>query len=103
MIMSRFSCLKTQRSLRAFMKNGQEKPAKNSYKKPTEKDFNIPTTQDELNDMMSNMRKSGFDKYHPDNMISYENIHKMNNRAMPNAIMLYKCAIQLFKIYNALV
>ena len=39
--------------------------------------------------------------YHPDNMISYENLHKMNNRAMPNAIMLYKCAIQLFKIYNA--
>ena len=35
---------------------------KNSCKKPTEKDFNIPTTQDELNDMMSNMRKSGFDK-----------------------------------------
>ena len=30
--------------------------------RPTEKEFNIPTTQDELNEMMSNMRKSGFDK-----------------------------------------
>ena len=39
--------------------------------------------------------------YYPDNMISFENIHKMNNRAMPNALMLYKLAIQLFKIYNA--
>ena len=58
MIMSRFSCLKTQRSLRAFMKNGQEKPAKNSYKKPTEKDFNIQTNQDELNEMMSNIHVS---------------------------------------------
>ena len=40
--------------------------------------------------------------YYPDNMISFENIHKMNNRAMPNAIMLYKHAIQLYKIYNAI-
>ena len=39
--------------------------------------------------------------YYPDNMISFEHIHKMNNRAMPNAIMLYKHAIQLYKIYNA--
>ena len=39
--------------------------------------------------------------YHPDNRISFENINKMNNRAMPDAIMAYKCAIQLFKLYNA--
>ena len=38
--------------------------------------------------------------YYPDRMISFENIHKMNNRAMPDAIMSYKCAIQLFKLYN---
>ena len=38
--------------------------------------------------------------YHPDNRISFENINKMNNRAMPDAIMAYKCAIQLFKLYN---
>ena len=37
-------------------------PSKNSCHRPTEKEFNIPTTQDELNEMMSNMRKSGFDK-----------------------------------------
>ena len=35
---------------------------RNSCHRPTEKEFNIPTTQDELNEMMSNMRKSGFDK-----------------------------------------
>ena len=34
-------------------------------------------------------------------MISFKNIHKMNNRAMPEAIMHYKHAIQLFKIYNS--
>ena len=39
--------------------------------------------------------------YHPDSMISFKNIHKMNNRAMPESIMLYKCAMQLFKLYNA--
>ena len=39
--------------------------------------------------------------FHPDRMTSYENIHKLNNRAMPNAIMLYKSAIQLFKLYNS--
>ena len=30
-------------------------------------------------------------------MISYKNIHKMNNRAMPEAIMQYRLATQLFK------
>ena len=39
--------------------------------------------------------------YYPDNMISFENIHKMNNRAMPEAFMKYKIAIQLHKLYNA--
>ena len=39
--------------------------------------------------------------YYPDNMISYENIHKMNNRAMPEAFMSYKLAIQLYKLYNS--
>ena len=38
--------------------------------------------------------------YYPDRMISFKNVHKMNNRAMPDAIMSYKCAIQLFKLYN---
>ena len=39
--------------------------------------------------------------YYPDSMISFENIHKMNNRAMPEAFMTYKSAIQLFKLYNS--
>ena len=39
--------------------------------------------------------------YYPDRMILFENIHKMNNRAIPNAIMLYKSSIQLFKLYNS--
>ena len=39
--------------------------------------------------------------YYPDNMISYENIHKMNNRAMPEAFMSYKLTIQLYKLYNS--
>ena len=38
--------------------------------------------------------------YYPDNMISFENIHRMNNRAMPDSIMTYKTAIQLHKLYN---
>ena len=39
--------------------------------------------------------------YHPDNMISHLNIHKMNNRATPKAILHYKLAIQLYKLYNS--
>ena len=31
-------------------------------KKPNEKEFSLPTTQDELDEMMINMKKSGFDK-----------------------------------------
>ena len=34
-------------------------------------------------------------------MISFENIHKLNNRAMPEAFMKYKISIQLHKLYNA--
>ena len=39
--------------------------------------------------------------YYPDRMISFENLHSMNNRAMPDAFMSYKMAIQLHKLYNA--
>ena len=38
--------------------------------------------------------------YYPDHTISFENIHMINNRAMPEAIIMYKCAIQLHKLYN---
>ena len=34
-------------------------------------------------------------------MISFENIYKMNKWAMPEAFMSYKCAIQLYKLYNS--
>ena len=39
--------------------------------------------------------------YYPDCMISFVNIHKMNKRATPEALMSYKTAIQLHKLYNA--
>ena len=39
--------------------------------------------------------------YYPDNMISFENIHKMNNRSIPEAFMTHKIAIQLHKLFNA--
>ena len=38
--------------------------------------------------------------YYPDGMISFENIHSMNKRAMPDSIMHYKAALQLHKLYN---
>ena len=46
----------------SFYGKWSENTTLSSKKKPTEKDFNIPTTQDELNEMMTNMMKSGFDK-----------------------------------------
>ena len=33
-------------------------------------------------------------------MISYQDLHPMNNRATPQKIMLYKHALHLHKIYN---
>ena len=39
--------------------------------------------------------------YYPDRLISFINIHKMNNRALPDSIMHYKTAIQLYKLYNS--
>ena len=38
--------------------------------------------------------------FYPDRMISHVNIHKMNNRAMPESLMTYKMALQLHKLYN---
>ena len=38
--------------------------------------------------------------YYPDRMISYKNIHKMNRRALPDSMLLYRLSIQLFKLYN---
>ena len=39
--------------------------------------------------------------YYQDSMISFENIHKMNNRPMPEAYISYKTTIQLHKLCNA--
>ena len=33
--------------------------------------------------------------------MSFEAIHKLNNRATPEKIMIYKHALMLFKIYNS--
>ena len=65
--------------------------------------WHLPTLKTELKQKLISISARAIKTcmFHPDNMISYENVHKMNNRAMPNAIMLYKCAIQLFKLYNA--
>ena len=38
--------------------------------------------------------------FYPDQMTSFEKIHKINKRATPNEITVYKLAIQLFKLYN---
>ena len=39
--------------------------------------------------------------YYPDPMISFENIHLLNKRATPNAMMKYNLGIQLYKLYNS--
>ena len=39
--------------------------------------------------------------FYPDRMISFENTHKMNNRALPESVMTYKMALQLYRLYNA--
>ena len=46
---------------------------------------------------MNSFIMSGFQS----KVLSFENIHKMNKRAMPEALMSYKCAIQLHKLYNS--
>ena len=38
--------------------------------------------------------------YYPDRKISFKNIHRINNRAMPDSFMSYKTAIQLHKLSN---
>ena len=38
--------------------------------------------------------------FYPDPMISFANIHVMNQRATPESMLLYRLSIQLFKLYN---
>ena len=36
-----------------------------------------------------------------DPLISFETLHAINNRVTPNKMLLYKHAIELYKLYNA--
>ena len=64
--------------------------------------WHIPTLKNELKKKLTSISAKAIKTcmYYPDNMISFENIHRMNNRAMPDSIMTYKTAIQLHKLYN---
>jgi hypothetical protein len=37
---------------------------------------------------------------YPDEMISYENLHKITNRATPEIMSQYKLALSLYKVFN---
>ena len=65
--------------------------------------WHIPSLKNELKKKLTSISAKAIKTcmYYPDNMISFENIHKMNNRAMPEAFMTYKIAIQLHKLFNA--
>ena len=65
--------------------------------------WHLPTLKSELKQKLISISGRAIKScmYYPDEMISFKNIHKMNNRAMPVAIMQYRLAIQLFKIYNS--
>ena len=65
--------------------------------------WHIPSLKNDLKKKLTSISAKAIKTcmYYPDNMISFENIHKMNNRAMPEAFMTYKLAIQLHKLYNA--
>ena len=65
--------------------------------------WHIPSLKHELKQKLISISAKAIKTcmYYPDSMISFENIHKMNNRAMPEAIMKYKISIQLHKLYNA--
>ena len=38
--------------------------------------------------------------YYPDPMISFNNIHVLNNRATPTEMMKYNLSIQVYKLYT---
>ena len=64
--------------------------------------WHLPTLKQELKQKLISISARAIKTcmFYPDNTISFENLHRMNNRAMPDAIMHYKCALQLFKVYN---
>ena len=65
--------------------------------------WHIPSLKIELKNKLTSTSARGIKTcmYYPDCMISFENIHRMNNGAMPDYLMTYKTALQLHKLYNA--
>ena len=65
--------------------------------------WHIPSLKIELKKKLTSISAKAIKTcmYYPDRMISFEKIHKMNNRAMPDSLMTYKTALQLLKLYNA--
>ena len=64
--------------------------------------WHIPTLKNELKTKLTSISAKAIKMcmYYPCNMISHKDIHKMNNRAMPDTFMKYKIAIQLYRLYN---
>ena len=65
--------------------------------------WHIPSLKIELKKKLTSISAKAIKTcmYYPDRMISFEKIHKMNNRAMPDSLMTYKTALQLHKLCNA--
>ena len=64
--------------------------------------WQIPNLKHDLKKKLTNVSATAIKvcMFYPDRMISHVNIHKMNNRAMPESLMTYKMALQLHKLYN---
>ncbi len=50
--------------------------------------------------LSSSAKALRFAFHYPDPMISYYNLHKMADRAMPNMFLKYKLSLLLYKTYN---
>ena len=59
--------------------------------------WHIPSLKNELKKKMTSISAKAIKScmYYPDCVISFDNIHKINNRAMPDTFMSYKTANQL--------
>ena len=62
--------------------------------------WHIPSLKNELKKKLTIISAKAIKTcmYYPDRMISFENIHSMNKKAMPDSIMHYKAALQLNKL-----
>ena len=65
--------------------------------------WHLPSLKTELKQKITSISARAIKTcmYYPDRLISFINIHKMNNRALPDSFMHYKTAIQLYKLYNS--